>query len=309
MSSSIQMTIQEYADCPHQTKATPALALTAREAVLGEGMKIRRLLPHREQRMIGAWCFFDHAGPADVSQNNGVRVGPHPHTGLQTFSWMVDGEILHRDSLGYKQLLQKGQVNLMTAGKGISHSEESPEQRSPTLQLAQFWIALPDAKRFMEPAFEHYPDLPKVNKENAIITILVGELFNTVSPVAVYSPLIGADITTQGNSCIHIPLKKEFEYGIAVLTGSASINEDRVEPGTLLYLGKDREHITINTLEASQIILIGGEPFNEEIMLYWNFVARDKKEVLEFIRLWNETDHFGQVIGYNGPALDAPKLI
>lgn len=308
MSTSIQMTIQEYADCPHQSTFTPALALTAREAILGEGMKIRRLLPHREQRMIGAWCFFDHAGPADVSHGGGVRVGPHPHTGLQTFSWMVDGEILHRDSLGYKQLLQKGQVNLMTAGKGISHSEESPESRSPTLQLAQFWIALPEAKRFMEPAFEHYPDLPKIEKEHAVITVLVGELFGSTSPVAVHSPLVGADITTHGQSCLQIPLKTEFEYGIAVLTGSASINGQTIEPGTLLYLGKERDQLTIETTEASQIILIGGEPFGEDIMLYWNFVARNKSEAIEFIRLWNETDHFGAVTGYEGPALDAPKL-
>lgn len=308
MSTSIQMTMQEYADRPHQTKITPALALTAREAILGEGMKIRRLLPHREQRMIGAWCFFDHAGPADVSQGSGVRVGPHPHTGLQTFSWMVDGEILHRDSLGYKQLLNKGQVNLMTAGKGISHSEESPQQRSPTLQLAQFWIALPEAKRFMEPAFEHYPDLPKIEQENVTITVLVGELFNCTSPVTVYSPLVGADITTRSQACIKLPLKKEFEYGVAVLTGSASVNDEAIKPGTLLYLGKGREHLTIQTPEASQIILIGGEPFGEDIMLYWNFVARDKKEVVEFIRLWNDTDHFGQVVGYEGEPLEAPKL-
>ena len=308
MSTSIQMTIQEYTDCPHHSKKTPALALPAREAILGEGMKIRRLLPHREQRMIGAWCFFDHAGPADVSQGNGVRVGPHPHTGLQTFSWMVDGEILHRDSLGYKQLLQKGQVNLMTAGKGISHSEESPEQRSPTLQLAQFWIALPESKRFMDPAFEHYPDLPKVEKENALITVLVGELFNVTSPVAVHSPLVGADITTQGKSCLPTPLNKDFEYGVAVLTGNAAINGEQIGPGTLLYLGKNRDQITIETSEASQIILIGGEPFDEEIMLYWNFVARNKDEVLESIRLWHETEHFGQVTGYEGPALEAPKL-
>ena len=308
MSSSIHMTPEQYAECRHHSQITPPLALTAREATLGEGMKIRRLLPHRQQRMIGAWCFFDHAGPADVSQGSGVRVGPHPHTGLQTFSWMIEGEILHRDSLGVKQLLTQGQVNLMTAGRGISHSEESPEQRSPQLQLAQFWIALPDEKRFIEPAFEHYPELPKVALEQAQLTLLVGEMFGHVSPVAVHTPLLGADITSQAATTLNLPLNPAFEYGIAVLTGSATVEDQQLQPGTLLYLGKGRSQIDLAILEASQIILIGGEPFAEEIMLYWNFVARNKTEVLEFIQLWKETDHFGQVVGYEGEPLAAPDL-
>lgn len=308
MSNSIQMSPEQYADCPHQTQKTPAIALAAREAILGEHMKIRRLLPHKKQRMIGAWCFFDHAGPADVSQGAGVRVGPHPHTGLQTFSWMVDGEILHRDSLGYKQLLKKGEVNLMTAGKGISHSEESPAERSPLLQLAQFWIALPNEKRFIEPAFTHYPELPKVQKSQALITVLVGEFLGEVSPVAVHSPLVAADITTSQATRIELDLNPAFEYGLAVLTGSAHADDNLLEPGTLLYLGKDRTQLCLEIDSASQIILIGGEPFHEDIMLYWNFVARTKAEVLEFIALWENTEHFGQVQGYDGPALEAPKL-
>ena len=308
MSSSIHMTPEQYTDCQHHSQITPAIALTAREAMLGEGMKIRRLLPHRQQRMIGAWCFFDHAGPADVSQGRGVRVGPHPHTGLQTFSWMIEGEILHRDSLGVKQLLTQGQVNLMTAGRGISHSEESPEQRSPQLQLAQFWIALPDDKRFIEPAFEHYPELPKIPFEQAEVTLLVGEMLGQISPVKVHTPLLGADITSQAATTIELPLNPHFEYGVAVLTGSATVADHRLQPGTLLYLGKGRSSVVLNINQASQIILIGGEPFAEEIMLYWNFVARNKAEVVEQIRLWNETEHFGKVVGYDGESLTAPDL-
>lgn len=284
------------------------LLLPAREAQLGEGMLVRRLLPHRQQRLIGAWCFFDHAGPADVNQGRGMRVGPHPHTGLQTFSWMIEGEILHRDSLGYEQLLLPGQVNLMTAGKGISHSEESPEQRSPTLQLAQFWIALPESHRFKAPAFEHYPDLPRIEKNNAVITVLVGTVFDEVSPVEVYSPLVGVDIQTRGESSLSLPLTAEFEYGIAVLTGSAQVNGESIYPGQLLYLGQDRTQILLETTEASQLVLIGGEPFAEEIMMYWNFVARNKDEVLEFIRLWHDTDHFGVVEGYDGLSIPSPEL-
>lgn len=308
MSTSINMTAKEYKDCTHHTEEQCAKLLPAREAVLGEGMKIRRLLPHRQQRMIGAWCFFDHAGPADVSQGRGVRVGPHPHTGLQTFSWMMDGEILHRDSLGYKQVLRKGEVNLMTAGRAISHSEESPKERSSVLQLAQFWIALPDHKRFMEPAFDHHADLPRFTRHGATITVLVGGMLGNMSPVQVHSPLVGVDITTEGPAEITLPLNTEFEYGVAVLTGAAHVAGHDLTPGALLYLGTDRAELALNITEASQIILIGGEPFAEKIMLYWNFVARNTEEVREYIRLWHETDHFGTVEGYDGEPIRSPEL-
>lgn len=308
MSNAEQMSPEEYARCPNSSKTACAIPLTARQSILGEGMQIRRLLPHTDKRMIGAWCFFDHAGPVDVSNGSGVRVGPHPHTGLQTFSWMLDGEILHRDSLGYEQLLTKGQVNLMTAGRGISHSEESPAERSALLQLAQFWIALPNDKRFIEPSFEHYPELPRIEKNGATITLLVGELLDQVSPVVVHSPLLGADITTQGASQLTLPLNPDFEYGVAVLTGTAELDEHKLEPGTLLYLGKDRSQLTLDVPQTSQIILIGGEPFAEDILMYWNFVARTTDEVREFIQLWETTNHFGTVEGYDGPAMTAPKL-
>lgn len=283
--------------------------LAARDSVLGEGMPIRRLLPHRERRLIGAWCFFDHAGPIDVSQNEGMRVGPHPHTGLQTFSWMMDGEILHRDSLGYKQTLRKGEVNLMTAGRGITHSEESPAERSDTLQLAQLWIALPETDRFMAPAFEHYPDLPRLEKNGATITLLVGELFDQHSPVKVYSPLIGVDIITENQSAFTIPLQNDFEHGIAVLTGQAKVDGEVLEPGALWYFEPGKTELHLETTEASQIMLIGGTPFGEEIMMFWNFVARNKEEIQESTRLWNERGAlFGEVVGYDGPPMEAPEL-
>lgn len=308
MTNSISMTPTDYTQCIHHSEDNCAILLTARESVLGEGMKIRRLLPHKKQRMIGAWCFFDHAGPVDVSQGQGVRVGPHPHTGLQTFSWMLDGEILHRDSLGYKQLLTKGQVNLMTAGRGISHSEESPQARSPLLQLAQFWIALPNDKRFIEPAFEHYPELPKIKMELAELTVLVGKMLEVESPVAVHSPLLGVDISTQGCTSLTLPLEPHFEYGIAVLTGAAHTAGHDLIPSQLLYLGSGRQEITLDISTASQIILLGGEPFTENILMYWNFVARNTDEVREAIKRWHNTDDFGTVEGYEGEPLTAPNF-
>src|SRR5690606_18559291 len=151
------------------------LRLPARVATLGEGMTIRRALPNKGKRMIGAWCFLDHAGPVDVSTGDGQRVGPHPHTGLQTFTWMIDGELLHRDSLGYEQLLCPGQVHLIRAGRAISPSEESPARRRSVLQPAQLWIALPDDRRHIEPAFDHYRGWPTQRQGGIAMTLLVGE--------------------------------------------------------------------------------------------------------------------------------------
>lgn len=164
--------------------------ILARAAEVG-GLMLRRALPSRERRLIGAWCFLDHAGPADISQTAGMREGPHPHTGLQTFTWMIEGEILHRDSLGHEQLIRPGQVNLMTAGRGIVHSEESLPEHPPRLQAAQLWIALPDAQRHCEPAFEHYPNLPVLERDGFRMTLLVGEALGQRSPVRVYTPLFG----------------------------------------------------------------------------------------------------------------------
>ncbi|MBQ0754457.1 MAG: pirin family protein [Gammaproteobacteria bacterium] len=296
-------------DCP-AAATTPALRrIEAREALLGGSLLIRRALPNGQKRMIGAWCFLDHAGPADVSAGGGMRVGPHPHTGLQTFSWLIEGEVLHRDSLGYEQILRPGQVNLMTAGRGISHSEESPDVRPDSLQLAQLWIALPDAKRHCEPAFEHHPVLPKHDQDGFTLTLLVGEAFSEKSPAKVYSPLVAIDITTDlAEAKTALPLRPEFEYGVLVLEGSATVCGELVEVGTLLDLGCGRTELTVNVARGARVLLIGGEPFDEEILLWWNYVGRTAEEISEYDRLWNETDHFGEVKNFDGTRLPSPPI-
>ncbi len=294
-------------DCPPSPGQPVAEAIPTRDAVLGEGMTIRRALPSRQRRMIGAWCFLDHFGPVDARRGDGLRVGPHPHTCLQTFTWPLSGEILHRDSLGYEQLIRPGQVNLMTAGRGISHSEESPAQRSPELHGAQLWIALPEVERHRDPAFEHYPELPVVERDGCRITVLVGETVGERSPVRVHSPLAALDLTFSAAGSTHIPLRPDFEYGALVLDGEMVVDGAALRSGTLLYLGRGRERAAVHCGAEGRLLLIGGTPFDEEILMWWNFVGRDRDEITRACTDWNAGDaRFGEVHGYPGQRLTAP---
>jgi redox-sensitive bicupin YhaK (pirin superfamily) len=281
--------------------------IETRDSVLGEDLMIRRALPSRLRRTVGAWCFFDHFGPVDTSGGRGMRVGPHPHIGLQTFTWPIAGEILHRDSLGYEQVIRPGAVNLMTAGRGISHSEESPEPRSPILHGAQLWIALPEAQRRMAPSFEHYPSVPALERDGFKLTILVGELLGERSPVRVHTPMVGLELLTQDAAHSVLPLRSDFEHALLVLEGALQVDGETLLPGTLLYLPPGRERVAIATHAAARTLLIGGEPFREELLIWWNFVARTRQEIEQATRDWNEgKDYFGSVQGYDGARLVAP---
>ena len=171
----------------------PPERIVARPSSLGEGMTVARVLPTRGRRMIGAWCFLDHLGPVDFPAGQGMHVGAHPHTRLQTFTWMIEGEILHRDSLGNEQVIRPGQVNLMTAGHGITHTEDSLSGQT-AVHAAQLWIALPPAQADMAPAFEHHPQLPQWEDTGARFTLLAGQHAGRNAPPKVYSPLMGLDI-------------------------------------------------------------------------------------------------------------------
>ena len=292
---------------------SPPQLFESRASMLGEGMLIRRALPHRERRMIGAWCFLDHAGPVDVSDGPGMRVGPHPHIGLQTFSWLIEGEVLHRDSLGYEQLLLPGQVNLMTAGRGISHSEESPQQRSNRLQLAQLWIALPDSHRHMAPAFEHYPVLPRCAVGGFETTLLVGEFGPQTSPVQVFSPLLAIDLACIADASGTLPLRGDFEHGVLVLEGEVRIEVSGSTPhtlsaGTLFYLPPGHATLTVSAAAGGRFLLIGGTPFEEDVLLWWNFVGRTRDEIVAATEAWNGHAAFGEVEGYLGDPLPAPSV-
>ena len=282
--------------------------LESKRAIVGDGFEIRRALPNRHRRLIGAWCFLDHAGPADYPSGGGLVIGPHPHIGLQTFTWMIEGSILHTDSLGYRQLIQPGQVNLMTAGRGISHAEDSPADAAGRFQLAQLWIALPDAERHREPSFHHYPELPILDRSGFRITLLAGSFAGERAPAAVYSPLVGLDLAAEGKALTELVLDPAFEHGVMTLEGSATVGGEPLSPGDLLYFGTGRDRLTVESTGAARLLLIGGRPFGEEVLLWWNFVARTYDEMEQATRDWLESGRFGKVEGARGAPLVAPEL-
>ncbi len=287
--------------------ASPVERIPSHASSVG-GLPITRALPTARRRMVGAWCFADHAGPADLPPEKRMKVGPHPHTGLQTFSWMIEGEILHRDSLGSVQMLRPGQVNLMTAGRGISHSEESQTER---LHLAQLWIALPDATRQCPPAFEHFATLPQLNLGCFSATVLAGVYGDVRSPVPTHTPLLGMDIASQGAAVTPLALDPTFEHGLMVLEGAIELRlageAFALAPGELLYLAPGLEDAELRCGANARLLLLGGPPFPESILLWWNFVGRSGEEVARYALDWNaERGDFGRVEGFDGPRLVAP---
>lgn len=285
----------------------PPERLETRSAEIGGGLTIRRALPNRHRRTVGAWCFLDHAGPMEFGAGGGMHVGPHPHIGLQTFTWMIEGEVVHRDSLGNEQLITPGQVNLMTAGEGIAHAEDSAPGRAGRLHAAQLWIALPEGGRRRPPAFRNYPRLPLLESGGFRVRVLAGSAFGQTSPAEVYSPLVGLDVSATGPAVLALPLTASFEHAALALSGAASVAGVALAPGTLLYFGPGREQLTLQTDAAARILLIGGTPFGEEILVWWNFVARTREEIAEATRDWN-AGRFGAVHGSPAPPLVAPEV-
>jgi redox-sensitive bicupin YhaK (pirin superfamily) len=273
------------------------------------GFAVTRTLPHRRRRLVGAWCFLDAYGPHDVTGSAGMRVGPHPHTGLQTVTWLLAGEILHRDSLGTRQEIRPGSLNLMTAGRGIAHSEETPAEHSALLQGVQLWVALPHAARDRAPAFAHHDDLPVFTDGGLSATVLMGSLPGATSPAECHTPLVGAEITLTAGAEARLPLDPAYEYAVLALDGAPTVDDAGVQPGPLLYLGAGRSSVRLAAGSAARLLLLGGEPFDERLVMWWNFVARDHDEIVQMRADWaDRTPRFGTVRGYDGPPLPAPPM-
>ncbi|GAA4610323.1 redox-sensitive bicupin YhaK (pirin superfamily) [Actinoplanes octamycinicus] len=290
------------------TPAAESVLLPGHDVPLGRYTTVRRLLPHRERRMVGAWCFVDHFGPDDVRGRPGMQVPPHPHTGLQTVTWLVDGVIEHRDSLGSHQVIAPGQLNLMTSGHGIAHSEFTPPDHPDAMHGLQLWVALPEPARHRPPAFEHFAELPSVTEGPATVTVVAGSLGALRSPATVHSPLVGAEIVYTGAARQTLELDPTFEYAVLVMSGAAVVDGSPVTAGSLLYLDTGRSELDISVLAAARLFLIGGEPFEEPLVMWWNFVGRSHEEVVAAREDWMAGRRFGAVRGCDAAPLPAPEL-
>jgi len=295
---------------------TPVEVITPREVPLGgpRAMTVRRTLPQRARSLIGAWCFVDHYGPDDVAETGGMVVPPHPHTGLQTVSWLFAGEVEHRDSGGVHAMVRPGEVNLMTAGHGVAHSEVSTT--ATTLHGVQLWVALPDGSRDVPRTFEHHvPDPLAV--PGGMLRVFLGSLAGVASPVRTCSPIIGAEVVLDPGARLELDVDPAYEHGLLVDTGSIGLESTVLVRGELGYTGVGAARLTLEDLDGtgSRAVLIGGAPFGEEIVMWWNFVARTHDEIVGMREQWNaRTERFGDVAGYAGtpswlPAPDLPHVV
>ncbi|MFI2209245.1 pirin family protein [Streptomyces sp. NPDC020141] len=282
--------------------------LSPRRVRLGESTEVRRLLPNLGRRMVGAWAFVDHYGPDDIADEPGMQVPPHPHMGLQTVSWLHEGEVLHRDSTGSLATIRPRELGLMTSGRAISHSEESPRRHARFLHGAQLWVALPDAHRNVAPHFQHHTDLPTVTAPGLTATVLLGSLDGAESPGAVYTPIVGADLTLTRGADLHLPLDPDFEYAVLSMSGETHVDGVPVLPGSMLYLGCGRTSLPVRAESDAGLMLLGGEPFEEELVMWWNFIGRTQAEIETARDDWMTGSRFGEVKGYDGGPLAAPEL-
>ena len=283
----------------------PLQSIRSRAAALG-ALPVWRALPVRERRLIGPWCFLDRYGPITFSDDKAMDVAPHPHIGLQTVSWLVDGEVVHHDSLGYEATVKPGGVNVMTAGSGISHSEETPRRNSGRLDGVQLWIALPDAQRNTAPAFQHVPEVPQIDLRGATASLFAGAFGKETSPSTVYSDIIGLDINVHARGSVELPLDATREHGVFILGGSGEIEGQQTQANTLYYAAPGRSQIALRSADGARVLLIGGQPFRERVLMWWNFVARTPEEVAAARADWEEHRRFGEVASYSGRRIEAP---
>ena len=304
--------------------------LTPREVPLGgpRAMHVRRTLPQRHRSLIGAWCFLDHYGPDAVPETGGMSVAPHPHTGLQTVSWLFTGEIEHRDSAGNHALVRPGEVNLMTAGRGISHSEVSTPG-TEVLHGAQLWVALPAATRDAEPGFEHYVPTPR-RGPGWEARVFLGSLLDETSPVRTHTPLLGAEIMLAPGATLGLDVDPGFEHGVLVDTGVVGVGSPpgveatEAKPGDLAYLAPGHARLELTAYDEARVLLLGGAPLGESIVMWWNFVGRSHEEVVAYREAWQAQitrdgavvgdgqdvaeGRFGVVAGEHLPPIPAPAL-
>ncbi|MBZ4487388.1 pirin family protein [Microbacterium sp. cx-55] len=309
--------VEETTESAVECDGPRSVMLEAREVPLGgvRAMDVRRALPQRDLPMVGAWCFLDRFGP----QRALMRVEPHPHIGLQTVTWPFEGVVRHRDSLGSDVLISRGALNLMTSGAGISHSEYSVTDEPIPLDALQLWVALPESRRHGAPAFEQHASLPQltlpaVTGERAEAVVVMGEFAGTTSPASAFTPLVGAEVRVPAGSRVRVPLHPEWEYAIVGVDGDLRVTTDADTTETvgdmqLLYLGIQRDGIDVHSASGATFFLLGGEPFEDEIVMWWNFVGRSHEEIVAAREEWEaHSARFGRVADHGDVRVPAPPL-
>jgi len=280
---------------PPDRAAGPVVDIARGRVAQVGSLPVRRVLPQRPRRTVGSWCFVDHVGPVASQPGGAFGIGPHPHLGLQTVTWLVAGELLHLDSLGSEQLIRPGQLNLMTAGHGVSHAEEDPA-RAEEIHAVQLWVAQPTDTRDGPAAFEHHAELPRLELDGAEATVLVGGFAGVESPARRDTEHVGVELVLRGPRT-EVPLRPEDEHALVVLQGRVTVDGVTVEPGELAYLGRGRDQCGFEVAAPARALLLGGVPFPEPILMWWNFVGRTRGELSEARRQWTADDgRFGHVV-------------
>jgi redox-sensitive bicupin YhaK (pirin superfamily) len=284
--------------------------LAARDVPLGgvRRMSVSRTLPQRELPMVGAWCFLDIMGPQRID----MRVQPHPHIGLQTVTWPLAGQIRHRDSIGSDVVISPGELNVMTSGHGVAHSEYSLGSE-PLLHALQLWVALPAERAGGQAQFEQLRQLPRYDAPGMTGIVFIGEFSGVRSPATVHSKLLGMDLDVFGGTDSRLPLRPDFEYAVMALGGSADVAGVHLDPGPLLYLGLGRSELSIRTEAGARILLLGGEPFPEALVMWWNFVGRSHEEIVAARADWEASGQeasgrFPHVAGHGSERIPAPPM-
>ncbi len=272
------------------------------------GIPVRRLVPTRGRRLVGPWCFLDLFGPVDVDRESPMDVAPHPHIGLQTVTWLFEGEAVHKDSLDSEAVARPGTLNLMTAGAGIAHSEETPPRHSRRLHGAQLWLALPDARRHDPPAFDHYPERPRAEGAGWRATVFLGDFAGAAAPARVFSPLVGAEVSIGAGASIALPLRADYEHAVVPLDGECAHGGEPLAANTLHYLARGTDELPLRAAGEARLLLIGGAPFGETVLMWWNFVARTTEELAAAREDWQARRRFGEVRRYAGPRIPAPAF-
>jgi len=279
-----------------ETRGSVELIIEPQVKDLGE-FTVRRVLPAPEKQMVGSFIFFDHMGPAEFPPGEGIQVRPHPHIGIATVTYLFEGEIMHRDNLGFVQPIQCGAVNLMTAGSGIVHSERTGDDLNEMSRLhgIQSWMALPESEQEREAAFQHYPaaDLPDIVVNDVSVRVIIGEAYGHASPVRAYSSTLYLECVMPERSELTLP-DQYVEIGAYVVTGSVNIDGRSFGEGVMAVRCAGAA-MTLTAEEESRVMVVGGEPLGER-HIYWNFVSSSKERIEQAKSDWRERK-FGDVPG------------